>query len=80
MANFPFSYSRVQLDFIDEITKASRILQNFVLKRDGINYEETETCTLMEIEEFGKNSRGRGLEIRRPRSSVFSSTISVFIK
>ncbi|XP_053964136.1 uncharacterized protein LOC128867068 [Anastrepha ludens] len=40
----------VQPDFIDEIVKACCILHNFVRKRDGINYEESDTFTLVDCD------------------------------
>ena len=54
----------VQPDFIDTIVKACCILHNFVRKRDGINFEDTETYSFSDINEFGQVPRGQGLEVR----------------
>jgi hypothetical protein len=54
----------VQPDFIDEIVRACCILHNFVRKRDGINYEDTETYPFVDVDDVGQSPRGRGLEIR----------------
>ncbi len=54
----------MQPDFIDEIVKACFILHNFVRKRDGINFEDSETYPYVDVHDFGPFPRGRGLEIR----------------
>lgn len=54
----------VQPDFIDEIVQACCILHNFVRKRDGINYEDTETHPFSDIYNFGAGPRRRGLDVR----------------
>lgn len=54
----------VQPNFIDVIVKACCILHNFVRKREGINYEESELYPCMDVDDFGPFPRGRGLEIR----------------
>lgn len=61
----------VQPDFIDEIVKACCILHNFVRKRDGINFEDSETYPYEDVHNFGPFPRGRGLEIRDNFAAYF---------
>ncbi|XP_066598912.1 uncharacterized protein [Prorops nasuta] len=67
----------VQPDFVDEIVKACCILNNFVRKRDGINFEDTETCDLDNINEFGNAPRGNGLTVRDYFANYFMTAGSV---
>lgn len=54
----------VQPDFTDDIIKACCILHNFVRRRDGINYEETETHPFAEVTNFGPSIREQGSNVR----------------
>lgn len=54
----------VEPDFIDDIIKASCILHNFVRKRDGVNYEESETYPFTEVDNCGPSVRDQGCEVR----------------
>ncbi|XP_050293569.1 uncharacterized protein LOC126734088 [Anthonomus grandis grandis] len=54
----------VQPEFIDDIVKACCILHNYVRKRDGINFEDMDTYSLSDIDNFGESIRGQGLDIR----------------
>lgn len=40
------------------------ILHNFVRKRDGINYEDSETHNFEDIEARGTGTRSNGVEVR----------------
>ncbi|XP_008179993.1 protein ALP1-like [Acyrthosiphon pisum] len=51
-------------DFTDEIVKACCILHNFVRKRDGINYEDSEVNSIDDIETYGGGARSQGVSVR----------------
>ncbi|XP_025194756.1 protein ALP1-like isoform X2 [Melanaphis sacchari] len=55
---------QVEPDFTDDIIKACCILHNFVRKRDGINYEDSQTHNFEDIEARGTGTRSDGVEVR----------------
>ncbi|XP_022177724.1 protein ALP1-like [Myzus persicae] len=55
---------QVEPDFTDEIVKACCILHNFVRKRDGINYEDSEINSFDDIETHGGGARSQGVAVR----------------
>jgi hypothetical protein len=55
---------QVEPNFTDEIVKACCILHNFVRKRDGINYEDSEINSLDDIETHGVGARSQGVGVR----------------
>lgn len=54
----------VDPEFIDDIVKSCCILHNFVRKRDGVNYEDTETHPFPDVRCFGRGPRKQGLDVR----------------
>ncbi|XP_050064256.1 uncharacterized protein LOC126553119 [Aphis gossypii] len=57
----------VEPEFCDDIVKACCILHNFVRKRDGCNYEETEenfNVQLNDLQFHGRNVTSGGIETR----------------
>lgn len=61
----------VKPDFIDIIVKACCILHNFVRKRDGINYDDTESFPFADVEDLGQGPRGHGLDVRNNFANYF---------
>ncbi|KAL4132034.1 hypothetical protein QTP88_009255 [Uroleucon formosanum] len=53
---------QVEPDFTDEIIKACCVLHNFVRKRDGTNFENSETISLEDIEVHETGTRSQGIE------------------
>ncbi|KAJ8873947.1 hypothetical protein PR048_024786 [Dryococelus australis] len=49
-----YFWAPVQPDFIDDIVR----------RRDGINYDDTETHPFMDVNDLGRGERGQGLHIR----------------
>lgn len=64
----------VQPEFIDDIVKACCILHNFVRRRDGINYDDTETHPFLDVNDLGRGERGQGLDIREHFANYFMGT------
>jgi len=62
---------QVELDFTDDIIKACCVLHNFVRKRDGTNFENSETISLEDIEVHGTGTRSQGIEVRDFFSNYF---------
>lgn len=60
----------VQPVFIDDIVKASCVLHNFVRRRDGINFEDTETHPFDDLGDFA-GPRGDGLTVRDNFANYF---------
>lgn len=51
-------------DFTDSIVKACSMLHNFVRRRDGCNYQDTEINYLDDIEIRGTGARSQGTDVR----------------
>lgn len=62
---------QVEPDFTDDIIKACCVLHNFVRKRDGTNFENSETISLEDIEVHGTGTRSQGIEVRDFFSNYF---------
>ncbi|KAF0711608.1 protein ALP1-like, partial [Aphis craccivora] len=62
---------QVEPDFTDDIIKACCILHNFVRKRCGINYEDSETHNFEDIEARGTGTRSNGVEVRDYLANYF---------
>lgn len=67
----------VQPDFIDIIVKSCCILHNFVRKRDGINFEDTETHPFENVDYFGTGPRGKGSDVRNYFADYFMGSGAV---
>ncbi|CAI6354645.1 unnamed protein product [Macrosiphum euphorbiae] len=62
---------QVEPDFTDDIIKACCVLHNFVRKRDGTNFGNSETISLEDIEVHGTGTRSQGIEVRDFFSNYF---------
>lgn len=63
--------------YIDDIVKACCILHNFVRKRDGVNYDDTETHPFEGIINAGQGPRGQGQNVRDSFADYFIDKGSV---
>ena len=61
----------VQPNFTDIIVKSCCVLHNFVCKRDGINYDDSETHPFDDVDDYGPCPRGRGLDVRENFAKYF---------
>ncbi|XP_008178456.1 protein ALP1-like [Acyrthosiphon pisum] len=67
---------QVEPDFTDVIIKACCVLHNFVRKKDGTNFENSETISLEDIEVRGTGTRSQGIEVRDFFSNYWSRSRS----
>lgn len=61
----------VEPEYIDDIVKCCCILHNFVRKRDGINFDDTQTHPLEDLTNMGHAPRGTGLSVRDAFADYF---------
>jgi hypothetical protein len=61
----------VQPEFSDIIVKSACILHNFVRKRDGVNFSETDTHPFTGLELEGQNIRAQGTAVRDYMADYF---------
>lgn len=54
----------VNPDFADDIIKACCVLHNFVRKRDGVNFDESENHPFTDVSNVGVTPREMGVETR----------------
>lgn len=64
-------------EFADKIIKACCVLHNFVRRRDGFNFEDTETNMLQDIEVRSTGARSQETEIRDYFANYFMRPGSV---
>jgi len=69
----------VEPDFADIIVKACCILHNFVRRRDGVNFEDTLSNSLGDLEEHQNDTGGRsqGKDVRNYFANYFLEAGSV---
>jgi len=68
---------QVEPEFADKIIKACCILHNFVRRRDGFNFEDTDTNMLQDIKVRGTGARSQGTEVRDYFANYFMGPGSV---
>lgn len=67
----------VQPNSIDNIIKACCVLHNFVRRRDGINFDDTQTHPFVDVTDAGPTARADGLETREFFANYFMESGAV---